>query len=57
MAYRGVEEYLHAFLIPELGWRYLSVSGPGRFTSGERDPGVQQIGGWVVSGAGLHVSE
>jgi hypothetical protein len=40
MAYMVVEGYLHAFLISELDCRYLSVSGPGRFTCTERDPGT-----------------
>jgi hypothetical protein len=34
-----------------------SSSLPGRFTRGEKDPGIHWIGGWVDPRAGLHEVE
>jgi hypothetical protein len=51
--YGGVNEYIHVFLTSAIFGDEWSASGPGRFTSGERAPGTDCIGGWVDPRAGL----
>jgi hypothetical protein len=52
--YWGVEAYIHAFLFLEFDGGELLASCPGRFTAGERAPGIRLIGGWVGPRAGLN---
>jgi hypothetical protein len=52
-AFMGVDVYIHIFLTSALVGGELSVSRPGRFTPGERAPGVHWIGGWVGPRTGL----
>jgi hypothetical protein len=52
-AYGGVDVYIHIFLISALAAGECSASRPGRFTPGERSPGIHWIGGWVDPRADL----
>jgi hypothetical protein len=52
-AYWGVEVELHAFLTSTLDGGECSASRPGRFTSREKLPGTNWIGGWVGPRTGL----
>jgi hypothetical protein len=52
-AYGGVDEYIHVFLNSALVGSEWSSSCPGRFTLGERAPGIHWIEGWVGPGTGL----
>jgi hypothetical protein len=52
-AYRGVDVEIHVFLTSALAGGEWSISRPGRFTLGEKDPGIHWIGGWVDPRAGL----
>jgi hypothetical protein len=45
--YKGVEILLHAFLSFELDGGEWSVSCTTLFIPGEKDPGIQWIGGWA----------
>jgi hypothetical protein len=45
--YGGVDVYIHVFLTSALVGCEWSASRPGRFTSAERAPDTQWIGGWV----------
>jgi hypothetical protein len=45
--YGGVDVWTHVFLTTVLVGGEWSASGPGRFTPGERAPGIHWIGGWV----------
>jgi hypothetical protein len=51
--YGGVDIWIHIFLTSALVGGEWSYSNPSRFTTGERAPGTQWIGGWVVPSAGL----
>jgi hypothetical protein len=51
--YGGVDVQIHISLISAIYGGELSASRPGRFTLGERDPGIHCIGGWVDPRAGL----
>jgi len=51
--YWGVEVYFHAFLTWALGGGEWSGSHAGRFTIGERTPGIHCTGGWMGSRADL----
>jgi hypothetical protein len=46
-AYGGVAVQIHISLILALAGGEWSASRPGRFTPGERAPGIHWIGGWV----------
>jgi hypothetical protein len=48
-----VDLYIHISLISALAWGEWSASHAGRFTPGERAPGIHWIGGWVNLRAGL----
>jgi hypothetical protein len=52
-AYGEVDVYIHIFFTSPLAVGEWSASRPCRFTTGERTPGTQWIGGWVDSTAGL----
>jgi hypothetical protein len=45
--YGKVEVHTHVFLTSALAVGEWSVSGPGRFTPGERAPGTHWLEGWV----------
>jgi hypothetical protein len=45
--YGGVDIYIHVFSTSALVGGEWSASRPGRFTPGERVPGVHWIGSWV----------
>jgi hypothetical protein len=45
--------YIHLFFSSSLDGGEWSASRPGRFTSGERTPGIHWIGEWVDSRTGL----
>jgi hypothetical protein len=49
----GVDVYINIFLILALAGDEWSASRSGRFTSGERSPSTQWIGGWVGPGASV----
>jgi len=46
---------VHSFLTSELDRGYRSASRSGRFTPGNKDPGLHRIGGWVSLRSGLDV--
>jgi hypothetical protein len=48
-----MEVQIHAFLTSALDGGEWSASRPGRFTSGETNPGTYSIWGWVGLEAGL----
>jgi hypothetical protein len=52
-AYREVDIWIHVFLTSALVGGEWSASGPGRFTPGERVPGIHWIGGWVGPRTGM----
>jgi hypothetical protein len=52
-AYGGVDVQIHIFLTSALAGGEWSASRHGRFTPGERAPGIHWIGGWVNLIAGL----
>jgi hypothetical protein len=56
-AYRGVDVYIHVLLTLALVGGVWSASRLGRFTPMVRDPCAHWIGSWVVSRAGLSVTE
>jgi hypothetical protein len=45
--YGGVDVYIHVFLTSALVGGEWLASRPGRFTPGERAPGIHWLGGWV----------
>jgi hypothetical protein len=49
----GVDVQIHIFFTSTLVGGEWSTSRPGRFTPGERAPGIHWIGGWVDIRAGL----
>jgi hypothetical protein len=51
--YGGVDVYIHTFLTSALVGGEWSVSRSCCFTTGERGPGTNGIGGWVGPRAGL----
>jgi hypothetical protein len=51
--YGRVDVHSHVFLISVLIGGEWSASRPGRFTTGEKDPGTHWIGRWVNPRAGL----
>jgi hypothetical protein len=53
-AYGGVDVKIHIFLTSALVGGEWSGSRPGRFTPGERAPGIHLIGGWVDPRAALN---
>jgi hypothetical protein len=46
-AYGGMDVYIHIFLASSLVGGEWSASRPGRFTPGEKSPGIHWIGGWA----------
>jgi hypothetical protein len=55
--YRGVDVYIHVFMIPALVGDEWSASRPCRFTPGERAPVTHWIGGSVDPGVGMDEME
>jgi hypothetical protein len=51
--YGGVDVYINVFLTSALVGGEWSTSRPGRFTPGERAPGIHWIGSCVGARAGL----